>query len=165
MAMTMDDERNRSRRRVLELFVNGVLAAIAGALASIVGVFAVNPTTIRPRQRWIRAASLVDIEPGTPQAVVVAVPRESGWHRTRSRQVIYVTWDGEKAVAARAATCTHLGCLVKWDSSAEQFRCPCHGGAYDEQGNVIAGPPPRPLERVDARIEVVGSQPTLMVRV
>jgi Rieske Fe-S protein len=40
------------------------------------------------------------------------------------------------------ATCTHLGCLVKWDQPSKRFLCPCHGGIYNENGEVVAGPPP-----------------------
>ncbi len=44
------------------------------------------------------------------------------------------------------ATCTHLGCLVKWDPAQKLFLCPCHGGKYDASGRVIAGPPPYALK-------------------
>jgi menaquinol-cytochrome c reductase iron-sulfur subunit len=37
--------------------------------------------------------------------------------------------------------------------SAELFLCPCHGGVYYKDGNVAAGPPPRPLFRYDVRVE------------
>lgn len=40
------------------------------------------------------------------------------------------------------ATCTHLGCLVKWDPQSKRFLCPCHGGIYNENGEVLSGPPP-----------------------
>jgi len=45
------------------------------------------------------------------------------------------------------AKCAHLGCLVKWDSESNQFICPCHGGHYNSEGQVIAGPPPLPLKK------------------
>jgi succinate dehydrogenase / fumarate reductase iron-sulfur subunit len=51
------------------------------------------------------------------------------------------------------ATCTHLGCIVKWDGLSGRFRCACHGGAFDRDGNVIAGPPPRPLDRYPFRVD------------
>lgn len=44
-------------------------------------------------------------------------------------------------------TCTHLGCLVKWDNQINQFACPCHGGSYDKDGQVLAGPPPLSLRK------------------
>ncbi len=44
------------------------------------------------------------------------------------------------------ATCSHLGCLVKWDPAVNMFVCPCHGGKYDADGRVVAGPPPNALK-------------------
>ncbi len=56
-------------------------------------------------------------------------------------------------LTALSAVCTHLGCIVAFNPAAETFQCPCHGGKYDRDGNVIAGPPPKPLERLDIKIE------------
>ena len=57
--------------------------------------------------------------------------------------------DGYRALSA---TCSHLGCGVVWDATSSQFRCPCHGGVYDREGRVVAGPPPAPLTRVNVRV-------------
>lgn len=40
------------------------------------------------------------------------------------------------------AVCTHLGCVVPWNTSEEKFICPCHGSQYDAQGKVMRGPAP-----------------------
>jgi len=53
-----------------------------------------------------------------------------------------------EGLTAFSAVCSHLGCIVDWDSRQEQFLCPCHGGRYDINGNVIGGPPPAPLTRL-----------------
>ncbi|HKH74067.1 MAG TPA: ubiquinol-cytochrome c reductase iron-sulfur subunit, partial [Vicinamibacterales bacterium] len=68
-----------------------------------------------------------------------------------------VVWDGHETVHALSATCTHLGCQVRWDAGSTKFRCPCHGGVFDLQGAVVEGPPPRALDRVDARIDTAAS--------
>ena len=54
----------------------------------------------------------------------------------------------EHGVVAFSPVCTHLGCLVSWNNNVRQFLCPCHGGKYDISGNVISGPPPKPLTRL-----------------
>lgn len=56
-------------------------------------------------------------------------------------------------LTAFSPVCTHLGCLVKWDNISKEFICACHGGKYDIDGNVIAGPPPKPLERLPFEIK------------
>lgn len=49
--------------------------------------------------------------------------------------------------------CTHLGCLVNYNKDRQLLICPCHNGIYDLDGNVISGPPPRPLEKIPFKIE------------
>ena len=43
------------------------------------------------------------------------------------------------------AVCTHLGCVVPWNKSANKFACPCHGSQYDKNGKVVRGPAPLSL--------------------
>ena len=50
--------------------------------------------------------------------------------------------------------CTHRSCLVGWEDSAGEFKCPCHGSRFDRMGAVIQGPAERPLERM--RVERQG---------
>merc|ERR1712139_408537 len=57
------------------------------------------------------------------------------------------------------ATCTHLGCVVPWNVSANKFICPCHGSQYDENGKVVRGPAPLSLalahvEQADDKISL-----------
>ena len=49
--------------------------------------------------------------------------------------------------------CTHLGCLYKWEPSANRFECPCHGSKFSREGHYIKGPAPRSLDQF--LIEVV----------
>jgi cytochrome b6-f complex iron-sulfur subunit len=42
--------------------------------------------------------------------------------------------------------CTHLGCAVPWVEEEGQFHCPCHGSVFNQNGEVIGGPAPRPLD-------------------
>ncbi|MCL5774182.1 MAG: ubiquinol-cytochrome c reductase iron-sulfur subunit [Firmicutes bacterium] len=51
------------------------------------------------------------------------------------------------------AKCTHLGCIVKWSESKGVFICPCHNGTFDTNGNVVSGPPPRPLGRIAVQVK------------
>src|SRR5215213_5571930 len=46
--------------------------------------------------------------------------------------------------------CTHLACPVYFEKAHDRFECPCHEGAFDvKTGNVLYGPPPRPLDRIE----------------
>ena len=49
--------------------------------------------------------------------------------------------------------CTHLGCRVRWIPEQQGFFCPCHNGAFSKDGKVTGGPPPRPLDRFESKVE------------
>jgi menaquinol-cytochrome c reductase iron-sulfur subunit len=140
------------RRRALVLFVNSVVALIGSGLAAILGAFALRPATIT-RERWVKAGAVSDLTPNVPVPCVLSLSRQDGWYRERARKTVFLVWDGTSSVHALSATCTHLGCQVRWEADATRFRCPCHGGVFDANGQVLEGPPPRPLERVEARLE------------
>lgn len=150
------------RRRVLVVFVNSVIALITGGLGALLGAFALRPHADTSSERWVRAASLLELTPGTPIPRVLSVRRSDGWYRERVRQTVFLVRDGD-TVKALSATCTHLGCQVRWEKDKKRFLCPCHGGAYDAQGRVLEGPPPRPLDTIDVRVD--GSTDAVLVRV
>jgi len=60
-----------------------------------------------------------------------------------------------KKYYALSSTCTHKDtCQVEWSPERHQLLCPCHNGAFDVKGNVVDGPPPRPLQSY--RVAVIG---------
>ena len=59
----------------------------------------------------------------------------------------------EKGYVAFSKVCTHLGCLVEYDKRQGVLACPCHAGTFDLEGNVLSGPPPRPLSVIPLRIK------------
>jgi len=58
----------------------------------------------------------------------------------------YVVRIGDGGFIAVYHRCTHLGCTVPWDSTAQKFICPCHNSQFDQQGTVENPPAPRPLD-------------------
>ena len=48
-------------------------------------------------------------------------------------------------VVAISAVCTHVRCILGFDRERRGLVCPCHDGRFDLAGNVLSGPPPRPL--------------------
>ena len=56
-------------------------------------------------------------------------------------------------VVAFSQKCTHLGCVVYYEPDEERWHCPCHEGNFEARtGNVISGPPTRPLGRIDLEV-------------
>ncbi len=59
----------------------------------------------------------------------------------------------EDEVVAFSQKCTHLGCVVFFESDEQRWHCPCHEGNFDAvTGAVISGPPTRSLGRIDVEI-------------
>jgi cytochrome b6-f complex iron-sulfur subunit len=57
-----------------------------------------------------------------------------------------------KEFSVVSAVCTHLGCIVNWDTQIKKFTCPCHAAVFDIHGNVVSGPPPKPLPTAPFKI-------------
>jgi len=63
--------------------------------------------------------------------------------------------DGQYLAYSRK--CAHLGCSVEFDQRQRCLNCPCHRGVYDSRtGNVLYGPPPRPLDQIILQVRAGG---------
>ncbi|KAL2483278.1 Cytochrome [Forsythia ovata] len=68
----------------------------------------------------------------------------------------YLVVENDKTLATYGinAVCTHLGCVVPWNTAEKKFICPCHGSQYNNQGRVVRGPAPLSLALVHADVNV-----------
>ncbi len=147
MPVMIDTEK---RRRFLARMVGGVQAVIGTVLAALLTSASVLPVFSSRRSDWI---PLVDLEELTdqPRPLTLRFRQTQGWlTEDLSEAVFGLLQNGHPVVFS--SRCTHLGCAVHWESSVTRFQCPCHGGSYDLDGKVVAGPPPLPLRRLDAEL-------------
>ena len=107
----------------------------------------------------------------SPAAAALSCARRSPAAGPRRRRVplasipeggrLRIEYDGEPAeivrgpdgLVARNMSCTHFGCVVRWNEAEGRYRCACHDGAYDADGRPIAGPPTRPLKLIPVTVE------------
>ena len=54
--------------------------------------------------------------------------------------------DESGALHAVSARCTHMGCIVEWNTAEKRWDCPCHGSRFAIDGRVLEGPAVDPLE-------------------
>jgi nitrite reductase/ring-hydroxylating ferredoxin subunit len=55
---------------------------------------------------------------------------------------------------AYGGMCTHLGCVVYWDTTSGKLHCPCHNATFaGETGAVLIGPPRHSLPGIDLSVE------------
>ena len=59
----------------------------------------------------------------------------------------------DKGFIAFSRVCPHLGCLVDYDKARNRIFCPCHAAVFDLEGNVVTGPPPKPLQKLPLKVE------------
>lgn len=75
-------------------------------------------------------------------------PGEGGILRDGLRKLA-VCRDQNGQVHTHSASCTHLGCIVHWNSTEQCWDCPCHGSQFALDGTVLNGPAIQPLGRRD----------------
>jgi len=63
---------------------------------------------------------------------------------------IAVYRDDQGKFHERSAVCTHLYCIVDWNSAERTWDCPCHGSRFDPYGQVVNGPAITPLTEVES---------------
>lgn len=143
------------RRKLLAglMGFGGTVIAAVIAIPSLLA--ALHPgLTKRESEAWREVGNLTDFEVGKVQPAKVSVGRED-WSRSLDTKLVYV-WrrddDAETPVVVYSRNCTDLSCPVHYDAGSECFFCPCHGGIFNKEGKVLAGPPPVPLYRYAVRI-------------
>ena len=122
--------------------IAGCALAIAGIGAAVVTVEYSSPNVLFEPPTTFRAGSPDDY----PVNSVTYI----------QDQQVYIVRT-EKGLWAMSAVCTHLGCITQWKPESNQIACPCHGSKFQREGNVQAGPAPRPLPHFAVRLAADGA--------
>jgi len=77
-----------------------------------------------------------------------AVKRGQGKVIERNGERVAAYRDPAGVVTLRSAVCTHMGCVVAWNSAERTWDCPCHGSRFKTDGDVMSGPAESPLPPV-----------------
>ena len=141
------------RRKFLEV----IIGAIGGLMGAAVGVpaitYIVGPALKENTATWLRLGAVSKVEIGVPTLFKVTVESQAGWTKSQDELSAYVLTEDGQTYIAMSNICTHLGCRSRWIPEQERFFCPCHNGIFDKHGNVVSGPPPRPLDRFETKLE------------
>lgn len=123
-----------SRRRFITWLSRAFLGLWGLGAAGVVGAYLKAPERgERIAERLVRVGLLDELPIGEARLVRHGV---TPFHVVRL--------DATRVVAI-SAVCTHVRCILGYDRERKGFVCPCHDGRFDMGGNVISGPPPRPL--------------------
>ena len=118
----------------------GLLDWIIGLCSAILGFLLAAPAL----------AYLWPVTSSGPVKSRVEVGKEKEWPPWQARKVAVankpvIIIRTDKEFVAFSAICTHLGCLVDFQADQHKVFCPCHAGTFDLKGQVVSGPPPKPL--------------------
>lgn len=151
------------------LFKLGVALNVLGA--ALVGVpvigYILAPARRLGGQTWIKLGSAAKFPEGETRLAIYENPFRVDWDGASAKVACWVRHIQGGRFQVFAVNCAHLGCPVRWFPQSRLFMCPCHGGAYYEDGTHASGPPPRGLfeyeyEIRDGTLWVRGGQlPTL----
>ena len=123
------------RRTFLDSLLAVGFVSTAVAIAYPVSQYLIPPESGEPETASAVACKAAELKPNSGK--IFKFGSKPG--------IVLRTPDGD--VRAFSAICTHLGCTVQYKTDTSQIWCACHNGIYDLGGNVVSGPPPRPLEK------------------
>lgn len=164
-----------SRSKFLEASTLGLGAVFGGAITVPSVGFMIAPAFERQRHGDSNVGPLANFEKDTYMVTTFMLDKRQG---DVSRRTVYVRYngdvEGQPSLTIVSSRCAHLGCPVQpsgpifeeqkkefetsnglvaiTPSKPAGFGCPCHGGAYDAEGNRTAGPPVRGLDRYEYSI-------------
>lgn len=138
-------------------FMKGAIAAIGGVIAAAIGLPAIpyimGPALTKEEEDWIQLGTTTKVELSNPTLFKTTIETQTGWINTEEEFSVYVLTENGQDFIALSNICTHLGCRVRWIPDEEGFFCPCHNAVFAKDGSVVAGPPPRPLDRFATKVE------------
>lgn len=139
-----------TRRSLADYLLAAGLAGLAGTI-----LYPIARYLIPPRVREVAAGSVVAAKAGEP-------PPNSGKVFLLGRKPAILVHTPQGAYRAFSAVCTHLACTVQYRAELGHIWCACHDGHFDLSGQVLAGPPPRPLAEFGVTVrgdEIVVTRP------
>ncbi len=139
------------RRRFLDAVLVVGFVSTAAAIAYPVAEFLVPPESGEPATSSVIAGKASALKPNS--GTLFQFGNKPG--------IVVRTADGD--IRAFSAVCTHLDCTVQFKADTSQLWCACHNGTYDLLGNVVSGPPPRPLEKFAVNLRGEPGQEDIVV--
>jgi Rieske Fe-S protein len=119
--------------------------AVGTVLAVPLVGYLLGPAMSKNSGSWITIGSVNDFPVGETRLVDFESPVSRLGDGETAKVACWVRRASEQQFQVFAINCAHLGCPVRWFAQSKLFMCPCHGGAYYEDGTRASGPPERGL--------------------
>lgn len=146
------DEKSSRRDFLLKLGIG--LNVVAGGMIGVPVIgYALSSFAKKPELEWIDLGLVDDFEEGKTRLALYDNPLRVDWDGATAEIPCWVRRIQGEEFTVFAINCTHLGCPVRWFEESRLFMCPCHGGAFYEDGSHASGPPPRGLYTYIHKVE------------
>ena len=132
-----------------------------GALSGLITVmfswplfsFLMNPRGESEKDNFVKVPNFSSVPVGKPTKMTFQYIEQQAFLRQNMFYDIWVIKHSPTEARVLSPMCTHLSCRYNWNPNDRVFACPCHGSAFTMDGNVIAGPAPRPLDDLPYKVQ------------
>ena len=138
-------------------FMKAAIIAIGGVIGGAIGIpaipYIIGPAQEQDTENWLSLGSVNKVELDVPTLFKTTLQTQTGWVSSEEEVSAYVLTENGQDFTVMSNICTHLGCRVRWIPDQEGFFCPCHNAVFAKDGSVLDGPPPRPLDQFEYKVE------------
>jgi menaquinol-cytochrome c reductase iron-sulfur subunit len=148
-----------NRRHFFSICTGALVALLSGLIIAPAIAFVSSPLWRRrgasaAGDGFADAGAVKSIPIGSWTLLPIEIVRQDGWVKTRQPRSVWVFLDGAAPAGVKVLSpiCPHLGCPIAWLAASSQFRCPCHGGTFSNDGALVSGPPPRSMDSLESQL-------------
>ena len=152
----MSQQTDLSRRDFftkLGIFFNAIVGVIIGVPIVRYLLSPVVRESSKEHEPWVSLGAMNEFPSGETRLATYRNPVVNSSDGFTADIPCWVRNVDGKTFQVFAINCMHLGCPVRWFAQSGLFMCPCHGGAYYQDGSRASGPPERGLFEYGYKIE------------
>jgi Rieske Fe-S protein len=132
-------------------------AALAGGTCLVTGLplisYAIAPALRKVPPTWVDLGQADAVAAAGVKMLPYKFLVKDGWVILPRQGLVCAKRGADGKLTVFSSVCPHLGCSVRWAEATATFECPCHSGRFDADGRPIAGPPTKPLVRLEYKVE------------
>ena len=151
--MSQEKDNKVQRRDFMKTAILGIGGIIGTAIGIPAVAYIIGPAQKTNEGGWIRLGAVSKVEMNTPTLFKTIIQNQTGWVSEEEEVSAYVLTENGRDFTVMSNVCTQLGCRVRWIDNQDRFFCPCHNAAFARDGQVLDGPPPRPLDQFESKVE------------
>jgi len=155
------------RRRKFLKYCTSILSSLYVTILAVPALGFLFSTLKRGKQKenTYKLTKLNDLEAGVPQRFTIVDQRKDAWTKYPSGPIgsVWISKAENGTVTAFSSTCPHLGCVVDYIPSDEEYFCPCHAATFQTDGAMVSGPQLRGMDNLKTSIDKIRGEEWVVV--